>query len=341
MRLLCVGDIHIKPTNTHLVDILEKYLCDYIDQYNIDITILLGDILDTFERIHTQALNRAYKLIDTLKEKTKVYVIVGNHDYINNQQFMTDNHWMNGLKQWRNVYVVDTVLYTDELFFVPYVPVGKFIEALDSTGKDWKSAKYIFSHQEFRGCKMGAIVSSHGDEWSEDYPQIISGHIHDYQKTQENVLYTGASIPSSFAEQNIPKVLYISDRDEFVELEVLLPRNKTIYLNLEDVKKNKVLDTVKNSEDNYKIVIKDNPDNFKLFANTVEYEELSKHCKIVIKPPKNLGEKKDNIEPEGSFVEVLSNKVLMKNSELLYSIFQEVIYGNIVDYRDILIIPRN
>ena len=40
---------------------------------------------------------------------TKTIVIVGNHDLINNQQFLTQNHWMNAMKDWENVRVIDDV----------------------------------------------------------------------------------------------------------------------------------------------------------------------------------------------------------------------------------------
>ena len=42
-----------------------------------------------------------------MSEITMTYILVGNHDMINNQQFLTDNHWMNGLKQWDNIVIVD------------------------------------------------------------------------------------------------------------------------------------------------------------------------------------------------------------------------------------------
>ena len=37
-------------------------------------------------------------------------LLVGNHDYINNQQFLTNNHWMNAMKDWNNVTIIDKVI---------------------------------------------------------------------------------------------------------------------------------------------------------------------------------------------------------------------------------------
>ena len=31
--------------------------------------------------------------------------------------------------------------------------------------ENWKECRAIFCHQEFKKCKMGAVVSEHGDDW--------------------------------------------------------------------------------------------------------------------------------------------------------------------------------
>jgi hypothetical protein len=76
--------------------------------------------------------------------------------------------------------------------FCPYVPPGKFCEAL-RTCPDWPKAKAIFCHQEFKNAKIGSIISRDGDEWPESYPFVITGHIHDYNRMQSNILCIGAA----------------------------------------------------------------------------------------------------------------------------------------------------
>ena len=104
-----------------------------------DIIVIAGDVLHTHERLHTIVLNKAYELIENMRNISKTFVLVGNHDLINNQQILTNNHWMNGMKGWDNTVIVDTVItecLNDEKFvFVPFVPPGKFIYALE---KNWK-----------------------------------------------------------------------------------------------------------------------------------------------------------------------------------------------------------
>ena len=57
--------------------------------------------------------------VSNVKNMSKIaptIVIVGNHDLINNQQFLTENHWMNAMKQWDNVTVCDDVFVENNLF---------------------------------------------------------------------------------------------------------------------------------------------------------------------------------------------------------------------------------
>ena len=187
--ILFIGDPHFQISNIQEVDLFLEKIINLATKKNPDIIVIAGDILHTHERLHTLALNKAYELIDNMRKITKTYVLVGNHDYINNQQFLTDNHWMNGLKEWKNTIIIDNVLretINNETFiFVPYVPPGRFEEALKTLKDDWINASCIFAHQEFAGCKMGAIVSIEGDKWDINNPIVVSGHIHSKQQPQK------------------------------------------------------------------------------------------------------------------------------------------------------------
>ena len=189
---LCIGDPHFKVENMVEVDEFILKLLPVIESIKPKYIVVLGDLLHTHERLHTIALNKAYDFIKSLQKLCKkVFVLVGNHDYIQNQQFLTQNHWMNGMKEWENVFIIDNVFVfnadlKENYIFCPYVPPGKFQEALETCGFDYTKADAIFAHQEFFGCKMGAIVSVDGDKWNESYPLVISGHIHSKQKIQQN-----------------------------------------------------------------------------------------------------------------------------------------------------------
>lgn len=221
MRVLFVTDVHIKHKNSVDVELLIEKLKTIED---FDFAVLAGDVLDTHERVDVQLMNKAYELVHVLRKKSKVYVIVGNHDMINNQQFLTANHWMNGMKEWANVIVVDKPHVDGEFIFVPYVPPGRFTEALGDM--DWKNKKCIFAHQEFRGCKLGIINSTDGDEWEPEWPLVISGHIHERHNPYVNVWYPGNLEPRIF-DFTKPEVT-----EEYIPLG--LKQKKTVHVNATD-----------------------------------------------------------------------------------------------------------
>ena len=127
-------------------------------------------------------------------------------------------------KKWENLVIVDKVIHIeidDKLFtLLPYVPNGRFIEALDTnTEKDWTKSNCIFAHQEFVGCKMGHIISEQGDVWDNSYPQIVSGHIHSRQFVQDNIYYPGAALQHAFgeSEKNVIAVLQFDSKYENID----------------------------------------------------------------------------------------------------------------------------
>jgi DNA repair exonuclease SbcCD nuclease subunit len=236
MKVLFLGDVHIKHNNLSELEILLNVIPTIKE--SIDFIVVAGDVLDSHEKIDSQLLNRAYNLIKTLRQLARVYILVGNHDYINNQQFLTENHWMNGMKEWSNVIVCDIPLrIRNDFIVIPYVYPGRFVEALNTIGR-FQSVKCIFAHQEIKGCKMGAIVSSQGDAWDLNWPHIISGHIHENQRPQKNVYYPGSALNHAFGydSQGLSIFTFSDDCDAYEEIKVELglPKKKTIFMSLHD-----------------------------------------------------------------------------------------------------------
>lgn len=248
-KILFIGDPHFKINNNNITDIFVEECLKTIDnlllKYNKQelLCILAGDILDTHERLHQTPYNKALKFIKEIKNKITCVILVGNHDYENNQQFLSDKHWMNPLKEWSNVYIVDKVLHIDDFIFVPYVPVGRFIEALETLSDiDWRNSKCIFAHQEFKGCSLGNMntKSENGDKWPVHYPLVISGHIHKNHRPQKNIIYPGSIIQHNFGEEdNKNSILFIDfskdiDDEKFTEITINIPSMKTINIPCEN-----------------------------------------------------------------------------------------------------------
>lgn len=201
MKILVLGDPHFEVGNLPIMEKVCKEIHSIIDDRKPDLVVSLGDSLHTHERIHLRAQYFAKKFYLEVAAKVPIVVLIGNHDRENNQDFCTNIHPFYGLK---NVTVVSTPLWDRErnLIFVPYVPPGRYHEALqliDYTPGEGPQPKLIFSHQEFKGSVMGIKMSVKGDHWSKDYPLNISGHIHE-QQTLPGVFYVGTFIQQTYAE---------------------------------------------------------------------------------------------------------------------------------------------
>lgn len=208
--ILCIGDPHFKTSNKkeskEMCDEILKYVHDVQteDTKKIKFAVILGDTLHTHERVNISCLTAACKFIEALSAMVHVYLLIGNHDRINENDFLTDVHPFYAYHSHSDITVVDKPRIDDGCLFVPYVEPGRFVEAIETkyTLDEMKECDFVFAHQEFKGCKMGAIVSEIGDEWSEEYPPVVTGHIHDYQRVGKNILYTGTPVQHSYGCKN-------------------------------------------------------------------------------------------------------------------------------------------
>lgn len=210
MKVLVIGDPHFKIKNFTDTDELRTKINSILDQNNYDFVVVLGDVLDRFETCHLDPLKRVVVFLKDIKDKAPLYVLIGNHDRKNNKDFMSDIHPLSALKYWDNTTIVDTTLKKSikgfNFIFVPYVYPGRFMEALNFDDSQiennfpFEEADCIFAHQEFYGCNLGIHPSMEGDKWEAQYPLVISGHIHEYDRLQNNIIYTGTPYQINFGD---------------------------------------------------------------------------------------------------------------------------------------------
>lgn len=337
-KVVVIGDPHFRIDNIQEVDMFIENITTLVKSENPDFVVCLGDLLHTHERLHTLVLNKAYDFIKKISFEFKIFVLVGNHDYIQNQQFLTRNHWMNGMKEWKNVVIVDEVVEHIsngcKFIFVPYVPNGRFMDALH-THPGWETSCCIFAHQEFYGCKMGAIISVDGDRWATENPPVISGHIHARQRPQKNIYYPGASMQTAFGESddNIISIVTFAKGCEYKcqEVDLGLPKKKIVYTDLEKVER------MSDVNKNIKLSISGTDYNeFKAFKKTEKYKELvGKGAKITFKL--NFKENEPNAKSSTTPDEDITFK------KILYNIVSEdknllEVYEFIVNKTDVILL---
>ncbi len=326
MKILFIGDPHIKTDNNEEVSILLLELQKKCELHHFDRIIIGGDLMHYHERIFTQALNKTLEFVVTLSKYAPVDIIVGNHDMINNQQFLSSHHWMHVLSHLENVFVIDKPVCRkiDDFTFLicPYVFPGRFIEALETECKEWKTMNVIFAHQEFKGCKMGAIISKDGDEWKDDNPLVISGHIHDNQRIGKNIYYPGTPLQHAFGDMDKRIVCYIDENGLCTDLPLDVPIKKIINSEIKDLKDIKV-----KSNESIKLKLKGTAEECKLFKQTAVYTEyINKGVKIQFEVgDKSLGLKvNEDTKKKTTFRSILENSVQMDGDTLLLKIYKEL-----------------
>jgi DNA repair exonuclease SbcCD nuclease subunit len=226
---------------------------------------------------------------------------------------------------------------------VPYVAPGRFVEAMEESGvKDWRESRVIFAHQEFKGCKMGAIVSEHGDEWPEDAPIVVSGHIHDNQRPQENIYYPGAPIQHSYGDagDNVVVLIKVDEEDvSFHEVQTGCGNKKTKTVTLE-----KIEDFLKKGveEDvDLKINVTGDANELKAFQKSKKYKELTeKGIKVNLKPTViemvPLSEDKEETPIESDFHTILMDLLEKDKSTRLMRDYTKIFFNR--EEEDVLVL---
>lgn len=342
IQILTIGDPHFMVSNIEQCKEMMQKTYTLLDNHSFDIIVVLGDILHTHEKVHVSPFKLAIDFLKSLSEYAPTFLLIGNHDYINNQQFLTDNHAFNGLKGYPDIYIVDqveTLTIHDHLFvFVPYVPPNRFIEALNTTSCDWKKATAIFAHQEFYGCQLNPLVkSSEGDIWNEDYPMVISGHIHNSQFLQNNIYYVGSAMQHSFGESANKSHALISiiqnedptkhnvnnnDNVTITPIDLKLTKKIILYKNINE------LDDIQLPQNSIiKLVIRAQADEIKQYKKTKQYKNLlSKVDKISFIPDNISMDEIENVKnsiQEYDIFHILSNLIQNENN-IVKEIYKEI-----------------
>jgi DNA repair exonuclease SbcCD nuclease subunit len=252
MKIFVIGDPHFKSKNALETTEMSNKIYQHIHELNPDFIVVLGDVLDTHETIHVGPLCRATDFLFRLSSMSKhLYIIIGNHDRVSNAVFLTPESPFNACKLWKNTTVVDKVVISKhedkEFLFVPYVPTGRLMEALNTenvTEENISKYSIVFAHQEFKGCSMNMITSNSGDEWKPEFPLCISGHIHDFQELHHNMIYPGTPLQHAFGDSPNKAVMLLEDSGDksgasslwkYTRIKLGLPKKLIVYITAEEL----------------------------------------------------------------------------------------------------------
>lgn len=176
-KCFVIGDMHITPQFLEKEEkIVFPFLIATAKAQKPDFIVILGDVLHDHGRVDVMCHNSACDLIEELGRVAPVVVLIGNHDYINGKQYLTNNHIFNPLKLWPNTTIIDSptikTIGEKSFMFCPFVPDGKLISSLNEvsrSGDVWELCDAVFAHTDPLSSK---------DKWDSRYPPLITGHIH-------------------------------------------------------------------------------------------------------------------------------------------------------------------
>lgn len=243
-KVLCIGDLHIKQDNYNNLNLFTKQILQVVDDENVDIICVMGDTLHSFEKIKLDSINLAFTFFSLLHEKNKkLFLLIGNHDYANNEEFLSSRHAFNSMKLWSNTYVIDTVtefIFNDLKFvFLPYIKDGRVIEALNMNNLQapYSNITAFFGHSDFFGSSIQKISKLKSDIWEKNWPLSVNGHLHKYEKCQDNLIFVGTPYQDSYGDTSMKSVSVFSfKKDCFVEkrIEILLPKKILLHMTCEE-----------------------------------------------------------------------------------------------------------
>jgi predicted phosphodiesterase len=237
--ILIIGDPHLSKSNSLETDQLLKDILFIIDNKKIDFVVILGDIMHDHDTCKIPIMMRVHEMIEKISDRVMVYILIGNHDRVNNKVYLTDEHAFNAYKKWKNVVIVDTAKTTTwndkKICFMPFVPDGRYMEALKDCEIDPMNFDLFFAHQEFLKCSINKLTKSKCDDWLDEYPLTISGHIHEYEMVGSNLIYVGTPFNHTYGEKGEKGLFILHPEMELEMVKLNIPKKVTKTISHEDI----------------------------------------------------------------------------------------------------------
>lgn len=210
MSMLLTADIHmdLNPENHYRWD-LWHWLKDEIENREVGTLLILGDLTVAKDRHNSELVNRLVDAFEYLARDVNVYVLVGNHDYIDPAHpFFGFTEIIEGVKFIVTPY--KTIIDKKQCYFLPATKDYKKWEELSFADCD-----YIFTHVTFAGVKTESGFPLPGVDpniFGGTNARIWSGDIHTPQDIPgTNISYVGAPYRTNYGDTYTPRVVYIDN----------------------------------------------------------------------------------------------------------------------------------
>jgi DNA repair exonuclease SbcCD nuclease subunit len=215
-----ISDVHYNLTTLELADAAMRQAITKANSLNIPL-IVAGDLHDSKANMRAECVNR---MIETFKLCNEAYVLVGNHDKIN-EKSNKDDHSLNFLD--KPEYRVNVVAFNwqilEGIWLVPYYHDP---EECKEFLKTMPKGSTLIMHQGLSGTNSGEYIQDKSAIRPEDVAgmRVISGHYHTRQTIElpdgGKWDYIGNPYTLNYAEASDPakgfQIIYDDGSLEFI-----------------------------------------------------------------------------------------------------------------------------
>lgn len=223
MKLLLIGDLHIKISQFTLGCSVLTWLNQVIITEQPDLIVNLGDTMNDHSVLRSEILTEFMNHISEATKVAKYHYILGNHDFYK----PTDGkyHALETFKSMPGMVVIDKIYHLANMTFVPYMAnMNQF---------PVNTRSICLAHQTFLGADYGFHRPELGVEPSSvNADIIISGHIHKRQIV-DKVIYPGSPFAQNANDVDQSKGIMVFDTEtyEYRFIESPFPKWISIKLN--------------------------------------------------------------------------------------------------------------
>lgn len=210
MRILRVGDPHVRPSNIDESEKLFEFIASTALSEKVDRIELLGDLFHTHSVLRLEVVEFWDNWLDRLSDICQVVVLIGNHDM--SGDYHSSSHALSVFYRIKktNLQIVELPFISGKIGYLPYYhDREKFVEEANFLG-----VNTLVCHQTFSGStyENGFYAQDGVNPDLLNVKQIISGHIHKEQ-TLGKVIYPGTARWDSASDANEDKGIWIFEHD--------------------------------------------------------------------------------------------------------------------------------
>jgi len=213
MKVAITADLHLSSYKRELVNPLDQIrlalfqFINYVNENDIDIVIVAGDIFHDKVLIYKNALDVLLETFSSLTKDIPLYFIAGNHDM---GRYGCLLNYVTGLP---NLTVVsETPLTIDNMLLVPYSK-----QQLELIYNDYNGHEILISHFGVNEAKLQSGIS-HIDPIKlndlKPFKKVILGHYHLPQEVG-NVVYVGNIAHLDWGDKNQQKRFIVLDTETY------------------------------------------------------------------------------------------------------------------------------